>query len=80
MTNHSDVTSISVRLNVLGLLARNSLQGGKERQSRVFWVMYVIENPIVAFHTSITLQPDNAGTRSGMCLRVSLFPRLPVSS
>jgi hypothetical protein len=33
MTNYVDIASISVRFNAVGLLARNLLQGGKERQS-----------------------------------------------
>ncbi len=41
MTNYVHIPGISVRFNALRLLARNSLQGGKERQSEVFRVMYL---------------------------------------
>ena len=39
ISNHIHVPSILVRFNVLGLLARNSLQGGKEWQRLDFKAM-----------------------------------------
>ncbi len=50
ITNHAHVPSISVRFNVLGLLARNLLQGGKKWRGGVLRVMCVTPHLIHPQH------------------------------